>query len=201
MHNKGILLVMTQVSSDIEDEFNAWYDTEHVQERLAVPGFETASRYVSESAWPRYLALYDVERTDVFQSEAYARVSGPNNSPWTKRILSRAHVLRAVADQIYPGQELLQPSPDVLVLRFRAVPADADATIVEGLRASFTGKPNVRQIRVFADAEAAGAVRDVFGVIGTVGPVLDKLNLSAFGPWAGSLDLANAYRACNRHAA
>ncbi|MFC7398345.1 hypothetical protein ACFQU1_14190 [Chelatococcus sp. GCM10030263] len=201
MHNKGILLAMTQVSPDMEDEFNTWYDTEHVQERLAVPGFETASRYVSDSAWPRYLAIYDVERADVLQSETYARVSGPNNSPWTKRILSRAHVLRLVADQIYPGQELLQPSPDVLVLRFRAVPADADAAIVEGLKTSFADKAGVRQIRVFADAESTGPARDVVGVIGTVGPVFDKLNLPAFGPWADALDLANAYRACNRHAA
>jgi hypothetical protein len=198
---KGILLVMTQVSPDLEDEFNAWYDTEHVQERLAVPGFETAGRYVSESAWPRFLALYDVTGTDVFQSQAYRRVSGANNSPWTRRILSRAHVLRIVADQIYPGEELLRPTPSVLVLRFRAVPADADAAIVDGLKASFAGKLGIRQIRAFADAEATGRSRDVFGVIGSVTPVLDKLHLAAFGPWADALDLANSYQACDRHQA
>ena len=36
---KGLLAVWTDIASEIEAEFNTWYDTEHIPERLSVPGF------------------------------------------------------------------------------------------------------------------------------------------------------------------
>ena len=55
--NKGFLLVLMQPPPTLEEEFNAWYDTEHIAERRAVPGFETALRYVCIDGAPRYLAM------------------------------------------------------------------------------------------------------------------------------------------------
>ena len=46
MADKGFLLVTMQPPPAFEEEFNAWYDTEHLPERPAVPGFETALRLV-----------------------------------------------------------------------------------------------------------------------------------------------------------
>ena len=43
--SKGLLIVTTNPPADMEEEFNVWYDREHVPERLAVPGFERAQRY------------------------------------------------------------------------------------------------------------------------------------------------------------
>ena len=58
--NKGFLLVLMQPPSTLEEEFNAWYDTEHIAERLAVPGFETALRYVCIDGAPRYAATHSI---------------------------------------------------------------------------------------------------------------------------------------------
>ena len=56
MAQKGFLLVLMQPPLTIEEEFNAWYDTEHIPERLAVPGVETAVRFSSTTgAAPKYL--------------------------------------------------------------------------------------------------------------------------------------------------
>jgi len=36
---KGILIAAMNFSDVAEDEFHDWYDTEHIPERLRVPGF------------------------------------------------------------------------------------------------------------------------------------------------------------------
>jgi len=41
----GLLMVWADVPANREDEFNRWYNEEHVPERLAVPGFLSAARY------------------------------------------------------------------------------------------------------------------------------------------------------------
>ena len=43
---KGILIAAMNFSDVAEDEFHDWYDTEHIPERLAVPGFLNAERWL-----------------------------------------------------------------------------------------------------------------------------------------------------------
>ena len=95
--SKGILVVTTNPPADMEEEFNAWYDREHIPERLSVPGFQRAQRYYLADGERRYLALYDVSAFDVFDSPAYLATSGDKNTPWTKRIISRCNFARAPA--------------------------------------------------------------------------------------------------------
>ena len=104
MTNKGFLLVMMDAPPAFEEEFNAWYDTEHLPERLAVPGFETGLRFVCLSGHPRYLAMYDLAHPQVLDSPEYLRVAFENSSPWTRRVLQRVRVYRAAGRQIYPGE-------------------------------------------------------------------------------------------------
>ena len=95
MPNKGFLLVTMQPPPALEEEFNAWYDTEHIPERLAVPGILTALRFVCiNGGHPRYLAMYDLESLDVMTSPAYLKVAHDKSSPWTKRVTSRVKVWR-----------------------------------------------------------------------------------------------------------
>ena len=50
MTKKGdaLLLVYADlIDSKHEEEFNAWYNTEHLPELLALPGFLDAARYVA----------------------------------------------------------------------------------------------------------------------------------------------------------
>ena len=44
MSNRGLLLTITEPPPAMEEEFNAWYDTEHLAERRAIPGFRSALR-------------------------------------------------------------------------------------------------------------------------------------------------------------
>jgi len=52
----GLLLVTMEPTAAMQEEFNDWYDQEHIPERIALPGFLSATRWVCLQGWPRYLA-------------------------------------------------------------------------------------------------------------------------------------------------
>ncbi|OGB91286.1 MAG: hypothetical protein A3G35_09735 [candidate division NC10 bacterium RIFCSPLOWO2_12_FULL_66_18] len=87
--HQGLLLFMADIDAKREDEFNRWYEEEHVPERLAIPGFLRACRYKAVVGAPRYLALYEVVSPDVFSSAEYLRyLKGPGETAGTKSILT-----------------------------------------------------------------------------------------------------------------
>ena len=43
---KGILIAGMDFTACREDEFHDWYDLEHVPERLRIPGFPNAQRWI-----------------------------------------------------------------------------------------------------------------------------------------------------------
>ena len=93
--NRGLLLTMTEPPAAMEEEFNAWYDDEHMGERLAIPGFRSARRWVADlpPGEGKYLATYELDSPDVLTSAAYlARFQ--NQTPWSKRCLGKTVVFR-----------------------------------------------------------------------------------------------------------
>jgi hypothetical protein len=80
----GLLMVWTDVPADREEEFNRWYNEEHIPERLSVPGFLSAARYEAVKGGPKHLAYYEVESVEVFESDAYRRFKA-QPTPWTER--------------------------------------------------------------------------------------------------------------------
>ena len=97
---RGLLLTLTEPPAEMEEEFNAWYDTEHLAERLAIPGFRSAQRWV---AGRTYLATYELDSLAVLHSPEYlARYQ--NQSPWSRRCLGKLRVFKRWAcEQIEPG--------------------------------------------------------------------------------------------------
>jgi hypothetical protein len=101
----GLLMVWADVPADREDEFNRWYNEEHIPERLAIPGFLSAARYEAVKGGPKHLAYYELENAAVMQSPAYKRVQA-NPTPWTTRIGPQAigtAFIRNVYTMIHPA--------------------------------------------------------------------------------------------------
>jgi hypothetical protein len=121
----GLLAVWMKLPAGLEEEFNAWYDTEHVPERMAVPGFLTARRYVTQGPEPVYMAQYEVADLSVLHTEPYGSISR-NPTPWTRRIG------RKVLENIRNEYELVQsigeapptPAPCALLVRIETAPED-----------------------------------------------------------------------------
>ena len=50
LSGKGMLVSRMNISPEHEQEFNRWYDKEHLAERVAIEGFLEARRYVAIAA-------------------------------------------------------------------------------------------------------------------------------------------------------
>ena len=102
----AIMVVYTDVDPEHDAEFNAWYNQEHVPERLSAPGFLDAARYEALRGGPRYLAVYELESVDALHTDEYLRMSR-NPTEWSQRmspnIVGRGTV-RNVYTQIYPAE-------------------------------------------------------------------------------------------------
>ena len=192
MAQKGFLLVLMQPPPTIEEEFNAWYDTEHVPERLAVPGVETAVRFCSTTgAAPKYLAMYDLVAESVLDSEAYKNVAGDKSSPWTKRVTGRTKVYRSVGSQIFPGNALTVRSARVTIVRFRELAETDGQAVVKAMRDTFESRPSTLQVRVFA--YHVGGKVDFLGFVSSSVPDDSAIEAEAFGKLAGASDLFGSY--------
>ena len=108
---KFIHVVGHDVPSDKEDEFNAWYNTEHVPGILQVPGFVAARRFKSVgtqlppaaggfSSSPKYLTIYDLESTDAYQTDEFAAMDGSPWTAWVRHWYNRS--FRHIGQLIYP---------------------------------------------------------------------------------------------------
>lgn len=86
----GELLIWTDIAPEKEEDFNQWYDTEHMQERASIPGFKWSRRYYSETASRPYLALYRTESLHVFTSAPY-RQAFENQTEWSVRNFTAMH--------------------------------------------------------------------------------------------------------------
>ena len=88
----GIFLVYTDMDAKYDDEFNAWYNTEHLPELLALPGIIDAARYVATKGGPKYLAVYELASTDALETPEFKQWRA-NPSPWSRRISPKVSAL------------------------------------------------------------------------------------------------------------
>jgi hypothetical protein len=103
--SRGIFLVYTDIDPKYEEEFNAWYDTEHLRDLLNLPGFLEAARYVAEKGGPKYLAVYELTNADALKSAEFQKFRA-NPTPWSRRISPSVigkNTARILGDQIFPS--------------------------------------------------------------------------------------------------
>lgn len=189
---RGMLLVLADPPTDFEEEFNAWYDTEHLPERAALPGFETALRFTSLGDGPRYAALYDLTTPAALESAAYRAVSGANFSPWSRRTMARAQPLRLTGEAIGVGGAT-GPLARLLITTFEG--ADDAGAVARGFATCFGGHAGHLASRLFRGLEAEPRL---IGISAFAGGDLPALDPAAFGPDGRRITLAATYRPYRR---
>jgi hypothetical protein len=101
---KGLLFASFDFSATHADEFHDWYDLEHIPERLRVPGFINAERWIGEENPNIAVATYDLDTLGVLKSAPYLAIGGANASVWTRRITAIAHrIMRYEGEQLLPA--------------------------------------------------------------------------------------------------
>lgn len=129
---KGILVAAMDFTDVAEDEFHDWYDTEHLPERVRVPGFRLCQRWIGVQDPKVSVATYDLDSIGVLQSPGYQAIGGANLSPWSKRVTSRVErLMRFEGDQILPGDQLPPEGAGGLLLNAMNVEPAAEAEFNE----------------------------------------------------------------------
>jgi hypothetical protein len=78
MTQRGILSIFNNVAPGRDADFNGWFQGEHLEERLGVPGFLYGRRHRALSGSSAYFNFYVVESPDVLTAKAYLdRVNTP----------------------------------------------------------------------------------------------------------------------------
>jgi hypothetical protein len=97
--SKGMLLVWVDIAQPEQDDFNEWYDREHLHDRVSVPGFLNGRRFQALSGGPEFLAVYETREPATFTSAAYQdRLQHP--TPWTHRVMPHfRNTIRGVCEQ------------------------------------------------------------------------------------------------------
>jgi len=127
---QGIFLVYTDlIDPKYEEEFNAWYNTEHLAELLALPGVLDAARYVATRGGPKYLAAYEIADVGAMQTPEFTR---RQRTPWGNRMSPRVigkNLTRIVGQQIFPGtlESSDRGMAPALQIGRMSVPESADA--------------------------------------------------------------------------
>jgi len=96
----GLLMLWTDIDAEHEAEFNRWYDEEHLERLLKVPGFLSASRYAAVKGGPKYLAMYELEDPNVLRTSAFLDELRYRPSPLRQKA-SGSHVGRNFLLQAY----------------------------------------------------------------------------------------------------
>jgi hypothetical protein len=88
LHGKGMLIVFCEVKARDERDFNEWYNREHIDERVNLPGFHRGRRYVAVRGTPKYLATYECNTVEDLATPGYLALLA-NQTPWTQAVMAK----------------------------------------------------------------------------------------------------------------
>ncbi|UUX51386.1 hypothetical protein NUH88_06740 [Nisaea acidiphila] len=89
LYGTGMLMTFTEVAPEDEAEFNEWYNREHIDERVWMPGFHRARRYVAvdPEARVKYFASYETTKVeDLADPDYMARLAV--QSEWSQKVMA-----------------------------------------------------------------------------------------------------------------
>lgn len=97
LYSDAAMVLYYDIAGD-NAEHDAWHTYEHMRERLSIPGFLRATRWVAQAATPKYLVIYELAGIDIGTSAAYLeRLNHP--TPWTSATMrSFRHMVRGFCD-------------------------------------------------------------------------------------------------------
>ena len=99
----ALMMVWADIPADKEDDFNAWYNEEHLKELVSVPGILNAARYEAVRSGPKHLACYELESPAVIETDAF---KNRPRTEWGSRVspsIIGTNFINNIYEMIYPS--------------------------------------------------------------------------------------------------
>ena len=103
----ALMMVMADIPADKEEDFNRWYNEEHLKELMSIPGVLNAARYEAIRSGPKHLACYELESPAVIETDAF---KNRPRTEWGARVspsLIGTNFVNNVYEMVHP-QELTE---------------------------------------------------------------------------------------------
>jgi hypothetical protein len=145
----GLMAFWARIDAAYLDRFRRWHNSEHIPERVSIPGFLAGQRYLGHGTNDFFLMMYETRDPTVLGSADYlARLNAP--TAWTRETLPHfrepvRNVYRRIAAR---GTSDLFAAPCLVSVRFNA--DAADGRIVAGL-ATLPGAGRTRLYEIDGD--------------------------------------------------
>src|SRR5262245_2975061 len=156
---QGVIAIWNGISEEARADFYAWHTSEHMPERVGIPGFLRGRRYraIDETTHPEFFTLYEVQSFEVTLGQDYRdRLNAP--TPWTRQVTAgfrdTSRGLARVVASVGPGSGAAPAT-----IRFGVEPANEAAArrALTGLMHDIAGLPLVTGAHLaLADPEASG---------------------------------------------
>jgi hypothetical protein len=88
LFGEALLMTFTEVAPAHDADFSEWYNREHLDERINLPGFRRARRYEALRAPIRYLSTYEATHIDDIASPRYLELLR-QQTEWSQRVIQR----------------------------------------------------------------------------------------------------------------
>jgi hypothetical protein len=86
MLGQAAVAMWWDVAPEMRAEWEDWHSSEHMPERLAIPGFLRGTRWVALSGEPSYFVLYEVAQLTTITGGPYLeRLNNP--TPWSRKMM------------------------------------------------------------------------------------------------------------------
>lgn len=151
----GMLFSQMHPPAGEEAEFHDWYHSEHIPDRMALPGFSHAIRYETDSGEPRFLAVYYLDDMSVLETPEYRALKEQPSARTAHMLESVTGFTRYIADLISDTGEVPMRESTVLSVVAFSVPASDEEQFEDwyqgehvGLLMQVPGWLRVRRYRV-----------------------------------------------------
>jgi len=150
----GLMAFWARIENSYLDRFRQWHNSEHMPERVSIPGFLAGQRYLGHGTDNYFLMMYETREPAVLGGPDYlARLNAP--TAWTRESLPH---FREPARNIYrrlavQGASDLFAAPCLVSVRFNA------ASVEPGLVASVAAQPGAGRTRLFEIDSAISGIQ------------------------------------------
>lgn len=150
----GLMAFWTRIEAGYLERFRRWHNSEHMPERVSIPGFLAGQRYLGHDTSNYFLMMYETQDPTVLGGPDYlARLNAP--TPWTRESLQH---FREPARNIYRrlnalGKTDLFAAPCLVSVRFNADAPPAD------LVARVAAQPGAARTRLFEIESAISGIQ------------------------------------------
>lgn len=158
MLGRAAVAMWWDIAAEMEREFEHWHSSEHMPERLSIPGFRRGTRWKSSLGASSYFVLYEARTFATISSGAYLeRLNDPTR--WSRTLMPHhRNMVRSLCRVRWSSGAFV--SAALLTLRLSSRPRNARAltrALCEDVLPVLVKKPEVVGAHLLESSSAAGS--------------------------------------------